>query len=92
MQPGAEPVRIAQPVQLGRRDQEGVEHRLGGFGPGERAVAGAVERRGVLVVRRGDAIRARPQDPEPFFLVGRIERVGVGRADAEDAHRSARRL
>jgi hypothetical protein len=57
VQPGPEPVRITQPVQLGRRDQEGVEHRLGGFPFWQHRVAAGVERRGVLVVRRGEAIR-----------------------------------
>jgi hypothetical protein len=31
VQPGTEATRITQPVQLDRRDQEGVEHRPGGF-------------------------------------------------------------
>ena len=69
VQPGTEPVRITQPVQLDRRDQEGVEHRPGGFRFGQHRVAAGVEGRGVLVVHRGKAIRVTCDDGRHHGMV-----------------------
>src|SRR6185437_13170832 len=69
VQPGPEPVRITQPVELDRRDQEGVEHRPGGFRFGQHRMAAGVEGRGVLVVHRGKAIRVTCDDGRHYGLV-----------------------
>ena len=55
VEPWAQPGRIAQVPQLGRGDQEGVLHRVGGIGRlAQQGTAVRVERQGIPVVRFGE--------------------------------------